>query len=203
MTDKNNIVLSNGKRIKYVNIVSEKSTKSVKSKKSINDDQNDWNETKLIRLTDQSKEGTPNPTSIYTNTEEIAEKLKFYKRIDTDNIKNIPLGIRIKYIEILDNKKYKYKEGGTIIVNKAPEYIMLAAKRKSWSVQLNKHIIFIEQFQLVRKEYEQKIKELQKNLDRQIDANKTLKDRNVQLIELLKTNNINPNQKIKKTKKNK
>jgi len=114
---------------------------------------------KLTRLTEKDKRIT-DPAVIYTSAEDLKEKLQFYKRVKSNDIASIPLGTRIKYIEVLPDGKFKYKPGGVIIVNKAPEYLVLAANRKSWSVQLSKHIIFIEQFEMVRKNYEKTIREL-------------------------------------------
>ena len=113
-------------------------------------------------------------TTIFMSPNELKEKLKLYDRIETDDIKNLKLGTRIAYIEVLPDNKFKYKSGGVVIVNSAPTYLMLANNNKSWSVQLDKHIIFREQYQ----SYMNKIKELEKE-------NKKLKTINAKLLSKL------------------
>jgi hypothetical protein len=138
----------------------------------------------------EKNKGNPNPASVFVNPEDIKKKLEFYKRVQTEDLANIPLGMRIKYVEILDNGTYKYKPGGVVIVNKAPDYLVLTGNRKSWSVQLANHIIFVEEYDLVRKNYEQKIK----NLNNQIEK---LKQSNNKLQNDLKNNSKQVNKKSK------
>lgn len=116
------------------------------------------------RLTDDTYKNTKDPSLAYLSGTEIKEKLKLYVRIMSDDIVNLPLGCRIKYVEVVDSDTFKYKPGGVVIVNEAPKYIVLASNRKSWSVQLENTIIFREKFEMVREEYETTIKKLKKEL---------------------------------------
>lgn len=109
-------------------------------------------------------------TSIFTDVDEIKQKLSLYDRINTNDVKNLQLGTRISYIEVLDNGTYKYKLGGVIIANNAPQYLVLTNNGKSWSVQLDKHIIFKEQYHAVIKEYTDKIKKLEKIIKQREDT---------------------------------
>jgi len=122
-----------------------------------------------------------NPADTYNNPDDIKKKLQYYKRIESDDVINIPLGMRIKYVEILDNDEFKYKPGGALILNKAPEYLVLAANRKTWSVQLETHIIFVEEFERVRTNYDQTIKNLNNQIEKLKYQNNTLIKENSQL----------------------
>lgn len=133
--------------------------------------------TDLTRLTDATKK-PPNPAAIYASREEFEEKLKYYRRVESDKIIDLPLGTRVKYVEVLNNGTFKCKQGGVIIVNKAPTYLVLAQNRNSWSVQLSSHIIFVERFEEVRKNYEAHIKKLTTDIDAMTEMNKVLKAKN-------------------------
>ncbi|VBB17556.1 hypothetical protein YASMINEVIRUS_18 [Yasminevirus sp. GU-2018] len=154
-----------------------KNTNSKGSKKVIKDaDSSNMN----VKLADTDRK-PPDPASIYTDPDELREKLRFYKRVESKQIADLPLGTRVKYIEVLKDKKFKYKPGGVIMVNKAPLYLVLAENRKSWSVQLDRHIIFAEQFELVRKSYEDRIKKLTEEVTKVTELNKKLKYEVIQL----------------------
>lgn len=104
-----------------------------------------------------------NPLSSYTDLSIIEkELLDNYVRVPVDEIANLKFGTRIKYVEKLDNGYYKVKLGGTISLNKAPLYLMLAEGGKSWSVQLKKHFIYVEQTKKLIKEYTKYIEDLEK-----------------------------------------
>jgi hypothetical protein len=127
-------------------------------------------------------------TTIYTSAEEIKEKLKLYDRIETADVKELSLGTRIAYIEVLPNNIFKYKLGGVIIVNAYPKYLILTNNNKSWSVQLNRHIIFKEQYNAIIKEYTNRIKELEKTIKNLEKSNKLLFNKNKILSNRIKNN---------------
>lgn len=76
------------------------------------------------------------------SADEIRERIKNHEQIQ--NPSDLRYGDRIQYFEILQNNEYKYKIGGTLIINKSPDYIVLTNGKKNWSVQLKQHIIFRE-----------------------------------------------------------
>ncbi len=116
------------------------------------------------RLTNDTKKKPKEPALAYLSGKEIQEKLRLYTRIGSNDVIDLPLGCRIKYIEVIDTDTFKYRAGGVIIVNGAPDYLVLASNRKSWSVQLENTIVFREKFEMVREEYESTINELKKQL---------------------------------------
>lgn len=107
-----------------------------------------------------SKIISPTATLSY---DEIKNKLINYEQID--DTASLVHGNKIKYFEILDNGKYKFKLGGCVIVNKHPVYIVLTNGKTSWSVQLENHIIFREiDIDTVRLKYEEIIKKKDKQI---------------------------------------
>ena len=106
----------------------------------------------------------PNPSSILTSANEIKEKLQNFSMVNRDKIKDLPVGTFIRYVEVLTDGTYRYKPGGAIKVNKAPEYLVLISNNKSWSVQLAKHIIFSERFQDVRNALEKENEKLKRQV---------------------------------------
>ena len=126
--------------------------------------------------------------SMYMNIDEIKEKLKLYDRINSVDVKDLIAGTRITYIEVLNDGKFKFKTGGVIIVNSYPKYLVLINNNKSWSVQLDRHIIFKERYHEVIKNYTNKIKELEKKIKNLETSNKKLYNNNKLLIEQIKKN---------------
>lgn len=120
--------------------------------------------TKTEKLIDTVYKRLKDPSLTYLNGEEVKEKLKLYTRIMSKDLINLPLGCRIKYIEVVDTDTFKYKSGGVVVVNEAPKYFVLASNKKTWSVQLLKTIVFREKFEMVREEYETTIKNLKTEL---------------------------------------
>ena len=135
------------------------------------------------------------PAAILISPNEIKDKLIFYARMKSDDIPNIQLGLRIKYIEILEDGSYKYKPGGELIINKSPDYLVLAGNRKSWTVQLSKHIIFVEQIGQIRNNYEQKINDLAKENDDLKENNNKSNDKIKQLMSIININNTDNTKK--------
>jgi hypothetical protein len=115
---------------------------------------------KTKRIPDADYKKPKDPALTYLNGEAIKEKLRLYTRIMSKDLVILPLGCRVKYIEVIDRDTFNYKTGGVIIVNEAPKYLVLASNRKSWSVQLENTIIFREKFEMMREEYVETIKKL-------------------------------------------
>jgi len=143
---------------------------------------------KSIRLS-KANEQPVNFASLYLNANDIKEELKYYDHVPVDKLEDLAIGTRIKYVEVIETmmpdgnitKSFKLKPGGVIIVN-GGEYLVLAGgNRKTWSVQLSRHIIFLERFEQVRAEYEKRIKEYEKNKKIMMESNKNLKNENSML----------------------
>ena len=79
---------------------------------------------------------------INSNVDEIKSRLNDCVQIHPDNFKDIDIGIWIKYI----TSDGKYRSGGILICNKAPEYFVLKNPRNeiTWSVNLNSCSIFMK-----------------------------------------------------------
>jgi len=79
---------------------------------------------------------------INSNVDEIKSRLNDCIQIHPDNFKDIDLGIWIKYI----TSEGKYRSGGVLISNKAPEYFVLKNPRNeiTWSVNLDNCSIFMK-----------------------------------------------------------
>lgn len=80
---------------------------------------------------------------IITNSPELLHKnLKHYVEIHPDNYIDIDTGIWIRYI----TNEGKYRSGGILKVNKAPEYFILKNPYCdfNWSITLDKNIIFMK-----------------------------------------------------------
>ena len=97
--------------------------------------------------------------------DEINERLKNFYRVKPDDISNLSINTRIQYFQVSKDGNYKYRTGGTLIVNKAPVYLILSNGRKNWSVQLKSHIIFAgHDIEKVKEEYEKKLAEKDKKI---------------------------------------
>ena len=97
--------------------------------------------------------------------DEINERLKNFYRVSPNDISNLSVNTRIQYFQVSEDGNYKYRTGGSLIVNKAPVYLILSNGRKNWSVQLKSHIIFAgHDIEKVREEYEKKIAEKDKKI---------------------------------------
>ncbi len=79
---------------------------------------------------------------INSNIEEVKSRLNDCVQIHHDNFKDIDIGIWIKYI----TAEGKYRSGGILICNKAPEYFVLKNPRNeiTWSVNLKNCSIFMK-----------------------------------------------------------
>ena len=78
---------------------------------------------------------------ISKNPEEIAKKLDGFVQIHPENYGDIECGVWIKYI----TQDKKYRSGGLLKINKAPDYFILKSPYNniSWSVGLDRNIIFM------------------------------------------------------------
>lgn len=158
-----------------------------------------------IRLNDSTNK-VYDPSIVIFTEDDVKEKLKFYDRIPFNDVKDLPLGVRIAYIEVLDNGTYKYKLGGTVIKNYWPLYVTISGGwNKSWCVQLDNHIIFREKYGHMEREYEKKIKVLNDVIKKRTESNIKLYEKienNKRIIlELRKQNKLlmKHNRKLQKT----
>ena len=83
-----------------------------------------------------------NQDLISEDINEIKERLQGFVQIHEDNYKDIDIGIWIRYI----SDEGKYRTGGILVHNKAPDYFVLKNPNNeiTWSVNLTKNIIFMK-----------------------------------------------------------
>lgn len=153
-----------------------------------------------VRLSETPRKPS-NPATLFINVEDVKEQLKYYDIVPEAEIEKLLPGQRIKYMEVIETEledgsidtQYKIKQGGVIIVN-ADEYLVLANNKKTWCVQLKtqKHLIFLEKFEEVRKNLELQIKKhkatanrYEKTIVRMRNENEELKN----IIEQMKQDN--------------
>ena len=79
---------------------------------------------------------------ISMNIDVMYKKLKNYIPIPKSNHIDVPVGVWIKYV----SQEGKYRSGGVLIKNAAPEYYVLKCGRLTWSVNLSKNKIFMQDF---------------------------------------------------------
>ena len=79
---------------------------------------------------------------INSNIDEVKSRLTDSIQIHPDNYKDIDIGIWIKYI----TSEGKYRSGGILICNKAPDFFVLKNPKNeiTWSVNLNNCTIFMK-----------------------------------------------------------
>jgi hypothetical protein len=76
--------------------------------------------------------------------EEIADKLRGYRKAKKKDLIDTPLGTHIRYFTKKDGK-HVFRTGGTLKVKKLDDgYIILGTDAGSWSVQLSDSIIFVK-----------------------------------------------------------
>ena len=80
---------------------------------------------------------------ISKNPELLQDKLKDHIQIHPNNYKDIEVGTWVKYV----SSENKYRSGGVVMANYAPEYLSLKNPYKNviWTVDLTKNIIFIKE----------------------------------------------------------
>ena len=88
------------------------------------------------------KNGATIQDLISEDVNEIKIRLQGYIQIHDDNYKDIDIGIWIRYI----SDAGKYRTGGILVHNKAPDYFVLKNPNNeiTWSVNLKKNIIFMK-----------------------------------------------------------
>jgi hypothetical protein len=103
---------------------------------------------KVSRLGDQSDTDSyqkPEKTATdLLSPDEIKKRISNYEQVHGEALAEIVPNTRVQYFEVLEDKSFKYKPGGIVIVNKYPDYMVLSNGRRNWSVQLINHIIFKE-----------------------------------------------------------
>jgi len=89
------------------------------------------------------KESITKQDIISNDVNEIKMRLKSFVQIHEDNYKDIDVGIWIRYIS---DPSGKYRAGGILVHNKAPEYFILKNPKNdiTWSVNLTKNVIFMK-----------------------------------------------------------
>ena len=98
-----------------------------------------------MKLKDISDYVRPKETiqdKISNNPEELNKKMEGYIQIYPENYKDIECGIWVKYI----TEDKKYRSGGLLKLNRAPDYFVLknSFNNLSWTVNLEKNKIFIK-----------------------------------------------------------
>ena len=102
--------------------------------------------TNFIRPTETKQDIISNDVQL------LNEKMKGYVEIHPENYSDINCGVWVRYITY-DNK---YRSGGIVICNKAPEYLYVLnpASKFKWNVNLKTNTIFIKD------EYGMKVQEM-------------------------------------------
>lgn len=127
------------------------------------------------------KDGYVRPKKTYTDklsNDDILDKLDDY--IEVKDAYKIPLGTHVRYFKILDDNKKKFCMGGTLFKNQGlPSWISLQNGRSSWSVQLDKAILYRKMtLEEIKNSYEKEIEDLEKKLEKMTGlASKYKKDR--------------------------
>ena len=100
------------------------------------------------------KDETTYQDTINEDKDKVLELLKDYVRIPYDFCEHLVLGAKIKYIS---NEGY-FRTGGILTKNGFPNYIVLLNpyKKITWSVNLKKNNIFMEDLRKVEKEKKDK-----------------------------------------------
>ncbi len=118
--------------------------------------------------------------------EEIKKRINNYEQVSGDAVADIVPDTRVQYFEVMEDKSFKYKPGGVVIVNKYPDYMVLSNGRRNWSVQLINHVIFKEiDIDVIKSNYDTLIA----SKDRQIEQLKHLIIKKNKEIEKLKFRN--------------
>lgn len=161
----NNKLNSNKLNNKIDKNINKTNTKNNNDKVSGDDNNNSVNQ--KYKTTKLSQDNYIRPKITATDLidpDEIKERLKNFEKVE--DISSIVPNIRIQYFEITDDKKFRYRQGGTLIVNKYPDYIVLSNGRKSWSVQIANHVFFKQiDIDEIRKQYEKIIADKDRKIE--------------------------------------
>ena len=81
---------------------------------------------------------------ISMDTDVIYNKVKGFIKLPKENYGDVPYGVWIKYVSY----EGKYRNGGILIKNGAPDYFVLKniSKKITWIFNLKKNVIFMEDF---------------------------------------------------------
>ena len=87
---------------------------------------------------------------ISNNIQDMKEKLKDFVQIHPENYIDLDIGTWIKYL----SHEGKYRSGGVLINNKAPNYVILKNPytKHSWSVNCDTNVFFIKDLSNKREE---------------------------------------------------
>lgn len=111
--------------------------------------------------------------------EEIDDLLEDYVKVD--DITKISIGSHLRYFDISNEKKPKFRYGGTLILTCAPKYVVLK-NGKSWSVQIDRTIFYRRlKIQEVRDEYEELLDKCEEKIKDLKYQRKELKNKNEDL----------------------
>jgi hypothetical protein len=134
----------NGNNMKGTRIKATKTKKTIKtqSKSNSKSKTNKSRGNRRKNLVDDGYIKTSTSASDLLTGEQIKERIKNYDRVYEDDILELKPDDKIAYFEVLDDGKFKYKPGGYLLVNGAPDYLVLTSSKGSWSVQIKNHIIF-------------------------------------------------------------
>ena len=88
------------------------------------------------------RDDVTNQDLISQDINEIKTRLQGFVQIHEENYKDIDIGIWVRYI----SDEGKYRTGGILVHNKAPDYFILKNPNNeiTWSVNLTKNIIFMK-----------------------------------------------------------
>ena len=88
------------------------------------------------------RDDVTNQDLISQDINEIKARLQGFVQIHEENYKDIDIGIWVRYI----SDEGKYRTGGILVHNKAPDYFILKNPNNeiTWSVNLKKNIIFMK-----------------------------------------------------------
>ena len=111
--------------------------------------------TKYKKVTKQSKQKGPKQivypdgyvrpkvtASEMLSANDIKKRLKNFDKVSESDLDDLVNGDYVRYFEVLEDGKFKYKPGGFVLVNGFPTYLVLTNNGFNWSVQLDSNIIF-------------------------------------------------------------
>lgn len=119
-----------------------KSTKAVKTTKPINT-KNGGKVTRTKKNLATDGYVRPKVTAAEMLTaEQIKERLKNYEKVQKDDLYKLVDGDKVRYFKVEGDGNFKYRPGGFVLVNSAPDYLVLTNNGANWSVQLDDNVIF-------------------------------------------------------------
>ena len=109
---------------------------------------------KITEATDYVKPQVTQQDIISADIELLKKKLEGYMQLHPDNYEDVETGLWVKYV----TNEGKYRCGGILKNNKAPDYFVLKSPYNniSWCVNLQKNICFIKDISFFRDKMIQK-----------------------------------------------